>query len=103
MQKAVFENDIATALNLLNNENAVSANFGIINEYSDNDLNNYIHGKFIIKNKYGVRIFFALQRNEFKEKPEWINDMFELESKAEEIPAFRDISFFHHIILSKCI
>ena len=27
--------------------------------------------------------------------------MFELESKAEEIPAFRDIAFFHHIILRK--
>lgn len=101
MQKAVFENDISTALKLLNNENAVSVNFGTINEYSDNDLDNYTSGKFIARNKYGVRIFFALQRNEFKEKPEWISDMFELESRAEEIPAFRDIAFFHHIILRK--
>ena len=41
MQKVVFENDISTALKLLNNENAVSVNFGTINEYSDNDLDNY--------------------------------------------------------------
>ena len=101
MQKAVFENDIPAAIKLLKNEDVVSANFGTINEYSDADLNRYINGKFITKNKYGLRIFFALQRNEFKEKPEWIDDMFEIESMAEEMPAFRDIAFFHHIILKK--
>lgn len=103
MQKAVFENDISTAIELLNNKDAVSANFGIIKEYSDNDLNNYIKNKFTARNKYGVRIFFALQKNEFKIEAGWLKNMFEIETMAEEIPAFRDIAFFHHIILKKLV
>lgn len=103
MQKAVFENDISTAIELLNNKDAVSANFGIIKEYSDNDLNNYIKNKFTARNKYGVRIFFALQKNEFKIEADWLKNMFEIETMAEEIPAFRDIAFFHHIILKKLV
>lgn len=103
MQKAVFENDISTAIELLNNKDAVSANFGIIREYSDSDLNNYIKNKFTASKKYGVRIFFALQKNEFKENPGWLKNMFEIETMAEEIPAFRDIAFFHHIILNKLV
>ena len=66
MQKAVFENDISTALKLLNNENAVSVNFGTINEYSDNDLDNYTSGKFIARNKYGVRIFLHYKEMNLK-------------------------------------
>lgn len=101
MQKAVFENDIDTALKLLHKEDAVSANFGTIHEYGDTELEDYAKGKFVIQNKYGVRIFFGLQRNEFKEEKSWISKMYTLESKAEEIPDFRDIAFFHHFILCK--
>lgn len=101
MQKAIFENDIPAAIRLLNNEDLVSVNFGLVNEYSDSDFKKYIDGKFSVRNKYGVRIFFGLQRNEFKENEEWIGNMFEIESMAEEVPAFRDIAFFHHIILTK--
>ena len=101
MQKAVFENNLELAKKLLSGENDVSANFGTINEYSDEDLANYIAEKFIFKNKYGVRIFFGLQRNEFKEEENWQERMFNLESRAEGIPAFRDIAFFHHILLAK--
>ncbi|MFG6395213.1 MAG: class I SAM-dependent methyltransferase [Lachnospiraceae bacterium] len=103
MQKAVFENNISTAIELLNNKDAVSANFGIIKEYSDNDLDNYIKNKFITRNKYGVRIFFALQKNEFKEEADWLKNMFEIETMAEQIPVFRDIAFFHHIILERLV
>ncbi len=101
MQKAVFENDLELAAKILSGENDVSANFGTINEYSYDDLAGYIAEKFIVKNKYGVRIFFGLQRNEFKEEKNWQERMFNLESRAEEIPTFRDIAFFHHILLEK--
>lgn len=101
MQKAVFEYKIDEALSLLHNENVASVNFGTINEYDDEELHNYIEGKFTVAATYGVRIFYALQRNELKMEADWLEKMYELECEVEEIPTFRDIAFFHHIILKK--
>lgn len=99
MQKAVFEYDIDTALKLLENGNAESVNFGTINEYDDHKLEEYCKGILKIHKVYGLRIFYALQRNELKTNDEWFSDMYALECRAEEIPEFRDVAFFHHIIL----
>lgn len=44
-------------------------------------------------------MFFALQRNELKMDPDWIQTMCQLECFTKEIPKFRDIAFFHHVIL----
>ena len=99
MQKAVFEYNIDEAMKLLNNENVASVNFGTINEYDDHELEEYSRKRLRIDKIYGLRIFFALQRNELKTGEEWFANMYDLECKAEEIPEFRDIAFFHHIIL----
>lgn len=101
MQKAVFENDVDGALELINNKNAVSANFGMINEYGTGDLEEYIADLFWIDKVFGVRTFFGLQRNEYKTEPNWANDMFKLECAVEEMREFREIAFFHHIVLKK--
>lgn len=99
MQKAVFEYNIDEALKLLENGNAESVNFGTINEYDDHELEEYCRGMLKIHKIYGLRIFYALQRNELKTGDEWFSNMYALECRAEEIPEFRDIAFFHHIIL----
>ena len=99
MQKAVFEYNIDEAMKLLDNENVKSANFGTINEYDDHELEEYSRKSLKIDKIYGLRMFFALQRNELKTGGEWFKNMYDLECKAEEIPEFRDIAFFHHIIL----
>jgi len=99
MHKAVFEYKIDEAKELLNNGNATSVNFGKINEYDNCDLEQYSEGSFKIDKIYGVRMFFALQRNELKTEADWISNMYELECTAEEISEFRNIAFFHHIIL----
>ncbi len=99
MQKAVFEYKVDEALELLQHGNAVSANFGTINEYEDYELEQYGQGSFRIEKVYGVRTFFALQRNELKTESDWSSNMYQLECAVEEIPAFRDIAFFHHVIL----
>ena len=74
-------------------------NFGTIDEYEDSDLEVYANGKLAIENVYGLRMFYALQRNELKTDEDWLKNMFEIECKAEQIPEFRDIAFFHHVIL----
>lgn len=62
-------------------------------------LEKYCDGYFDIDKIFGVRMFFALQRNELKIEPDWISNMYILECSTEEIPEFRDIAFFHHVIL----
>lgn len=99
MQKAVFEYNIDEALKLLENENAESVHFGTINEYDDRELEEYSKGLLKMHKIYGLRIFYALQRNELKTGEEWFSNMYALECRAEEIPEFRNIAFFHHIIL----
>lgn len=99
MQKAVFEYKINEALELIHHGNAVSVNFGTINEYEDQELEQYGKGSFRIEKVYGVRTFFALQRNELKVEDDWSSNMFKLECAVEETPTFRDIAFFHHVIL----
>ncbi|WP_099206059.1 class I SAM-dependent methyltransferase [Scatolibacter rhodanostii] len=99
MQKAVFEYNVGEALDLIHHGDAVSTNFGTINEYEDYELGEYNQGSFCIEKVYGIRTFFALQRNELKIEPDWLSNMYQLESAVEEIPTFRDIAFFHHVIL----
>lgn len=102
MQKAVFEYKIDEALRLLDDEHVESANFGTINEYEDSELENYAGGKLYIEKVYGLRMFYALQRNELKSGEEWLDTMFRLECRAQEVAKFRDIAFFHHVILRSC-
>lgn len=99
MQKAVFEYKVEEAIRLLDQGKAVSANFGTIEEYGTADLEEYAEGLLKIDKIYGLRMFYALQRNELKNGGEWMENMYQLECRAEEIPEFRDIAFFHHVIL----
>lgn len=101
MQKAVFDYDIDEALDLLHNGNASSVNFGTINVYENSELEHFCNGAFQIDKAYGIRMFFALQRNELKNDTDWISNMYRLECAAEEVPEFRNIAAFHHIILKK--
>ena len=103
MQKAVFEYKIDEALELINHGSAVSANFGLIKEYDNHELENYCEGSFEIDKIYGVRMFFGLQRNEIKMEADWISNMYHLECTAEELPEFRNIAFFHHVILKPIV
>ena len=103
MQKAVFEYNINEALELIHNGIAVSVNFGTINEYDNCELEMYCEGSFEIDKIYGVRMFYALQRNELKMESDWISNMYNLECITEEIPEFRNIAFNHHVILKHTI
>lgn len=78
--------------------NLVSENFGIIKEYKTSELKEYCEGFLEISKIYGVRTFFALQKNEIKTGKDWILNMYKFECAVEEVPEFRDIAYFHHII-----
>ena len=101
MHKAVFENNIDEAMSLLSGENAVSQNFGTINEYETEELWEYIAGKFTLDKVGGIRTFFGIQPNSFKSEPDWEDRMFALECAVENNPTYANVAFFQHLILSK--
>jgi len=101
MQKVILENKIDEAINLINNGKVESVNFGLINEYDNSELEIYCEGKLVIDKIFGIRTFYSLQKNELKSDPNWISNMYKVECLVEEKPEFREIAFFHHIILRK--
>ena len=101
MHKAVFENNIDEAMSLLNGENAMSQNFGTINEYEMEELQGYIAEKFVLDKVYGIRTFYGIQPNSFKSAPDWEERMFLLECAVENNPAYTNVAFFQHLLLKR--
>lgn len=101
MQKSVFECDADGALALINGDRALSVNFGTVDEYYSSELEKYSDGLLVMEKTYGLRMFYALQPNEVKNSDDWIEKMYNLECAASEIEEFRNIAFFHHVILKR--
>jgi len=101
MHKAVFENNIDEAMGLLNGENAMSQNFGTINEYEIEDLKDCLTERFVLDKVSGIRTFFGIQPNSFKCEPDWEEKMFMLECAVESDTAFTNVAFFQHLLLKR--
>lgn len=101
MQKVIFENNIAEAIEILDGNESESMSFGTIHYYEKDELLDWLADFEIVKWN-GLRTFWALQQdNSIKESAQWQESMLEIEKKVCGIKEFRDISFFHHIILEK--
>ena len=100
MHKAVFENNIDEAMSLLKGENAVSQNFGTINEYEIEDLQECIAERFILDKVCGIRTFYGIQPNSFKSEPDWEERLFMLECAVESNATYANIAFFQHLLLN---
>jgi len=103
MHKAIFENDIEEALRLISGETAIAQNFGEIKYYNSSLIDKWVSlYKLKIIDTFGIRTFFSLHPdNSIRESEQWLESMFELESKSSRIKEFIDIAFFNHIILEK--
>ena len=52
--------------------------------------------------QYGIRTFWDLQQDQARHKdPAWQEKMIEVEQRVAQIPQYRDIAFFHHLIMEK--
>lgn len=101
MQMVVLLNDFEEAKNLLNGGNSMAKQFGEIKYYEDEYLIEKLSGYEVVKN-YGIRTFWDLQQNQDIHKDrEWQNNMMEMEELVAEIDEYREIAFFHHLILKK--
>ncbi len=101
MHKAVFENNIDEAMSLLGGENATSQNFGTIDEYEIEDLQDCIAKRFVLDKVYGIRTFYGIQPNSFKCDPDWEERMFMLECAVENDTAYTNVAFFQHLLLKR--
>lgn len=98
MQKAVFDYNIDAVKALLNGGVNVSRNFGEIKTYEDDNL---LVDDFDIDKCYGICALYGLQNNKIKYKDGWLETMLEIENAVSEREEFRNIAFFHHLILKK--
>ncbi len=98
MQKAIFDYDIDAVKTLLNGSHNTSKKFGVIKDYDDKDL---LVADFKIDKCYGICTFYGLQDNKIKYQKDWSETMLDIEMSVSESEEFRNIAFFHHLILKK--
>ena len=101
MQMAVLLDDFEKANALLDGEKSMASKFGVIRYYGDKDILEW-ESNLVISEVFGIRIFWDLQQNQEKHGDEdWQRKMIQLEMRVAQIPEYRDIAFFHHLLLKK--
>ena len=101
MQLAVLLDDFEKANALLDGENSMASKFGVIRYYGDKDILEW-ESNLVISEVFGIRTFWDLQQNQEKHGDEdWQRKMLQLEMRVAQIPEYRDIAFFHHLLLKK--
>ena len=101
MQMVVLLNEFEKADALLNGEDGCASAYGTIHYYEDADVTKWCKG-FQIKETFGIRTFWDLQqKQECHKDPAWQEKMIEAELRVSQILPYRDIAFFHHLILEK--
>ena len=101
MQMAVLMDDQAADMALLDGGDGMSAQFGPIRYYEDGDVLGWCP-ELRLEQCYGLRTFWDLQqRQELHADPAWQERMLALEGRVSQVDSFRQIAFFHHLILRK--
>lgn len=102
MQMAVLLDDFEKANALLDGENSTASKFGAIRYYNDEDIFKWVP-ELNVSEIFGIRTFWDLQQNQDKHGDEdWQRKMVQLEMRVAQISEYRDVAFFHHLILKKC-
>ncbi|MBE5962858.1 MAG: class I SAM-dependent methyltransferase [Lachnospiraceae bacterium] len=101
MQMAVLLNQFDHANALLDGNCGQSAQFGAISYYEDTNICEWAPS-LTLTTTFGMRTFWDLQQNQdIQSDPAWQQNMLALESRVSTIPAFQEIAFFHHLLLTK--
>lgn len=101
MQMVVLLNDFSKAHALLDGADGSSAQFGTIHYYEDEEVVEWCDA-FEISSVRGIRAFWDLQQNqEIHKDIAWQDQMVEVEMRVADMDAFRNVAFFHHLILVK--
>lgn len=101
MQMAILLDDFEKANALLDGEKSSASKFGAIRYYEDNDIQKW-EPSLTISTIFGIRTFWDLQQNQEKHgDEEWQEKILQLEMRVAQVPEYRDIASFHHLIVVK--
>ena len=104
LAQAVFSDDPAGALKLLNSQSDNGTNlFGKRGTYDNKMLLSFADNNGLIcENIFGIRTFFAMSTNfDVKYTDKWYKNMLELEMQTCNFDEYKNISFFHHLIFRR--
>ena len=101
MQMAVLLDDFEKANEILDGKGSTASKFGTIRYYEDNDITKW-EPQITISDILGIRTFWDLQQNQQKHGDEaWQEKMLQLELRVSQMREYKNIAFFHHLLLKK--
>ena len=101
MQMLVLLNDFDHAHSLLDGKDGMAAKYGAIRYYEDTDIEKWCP-ELVIKKTLGMRTFWDMQQNqEIHKDVAWQNKMIEIEMRVSDMDEYKDIAFFHHLMIEK--
>lgn len=101
MQMVVLLNDFEHAHGLLDGNDGMASKYGAIRYYEDSDIEEWCPTLTITKT-LGMRTFWDLQQNqEIHKSADWQDKMVEIELRVSDMDEYRDIAFFHHLVIEK--
>ena len=101
MQMAVLLDDFEKANEILDGKDSTASKFGTIRYYEDNDITKW-EPQITVSDILGIRTFWDLQQNQQKHGDEaWQEKMLQLELRVSQMREYKNIAFFHHILLKK--
>lgn len=101
MQMAVLLDDFEKANEILDGKDSTASKFGTIRYYEDNDITKW-EPQITISDILGIRTFWDLQQNQQKHGDEaWQEKMLQLELRVSQMQEYKNIAFFHHLLLKK--
>lgn len=99
MQMAVLLDDFEKANEILDGKDSTASKFGTIRYYEDNDITNW-EPQITISDILGIRTFWDLQQNQQKHGDEARQEkMLQLELRVSQMREYKNIAFFHHLLL----
>ena len=99
---SVLTDNPKAALDLLNQKPEDSM-FGNRDLYTNEYITDFLGDEMTLSEVYGIRAFYGLSsNNEIKYTDEWYKSMLELETRVGTIEEFKKVSFFNHLIFTKC-
>lgn len=101
MQMAVLLDDFEKANEILDGKDSTASKFGTIRYYEDNDFTKW-EPQITVSDILGIRTFWDLQQNQQKHGDEaWQEKMLQLELRVSQMQEYKNIAFFHHLLLKK--
>lgn len=101
MQMVVLLNNFEHAHSLLDGNAGMVSKYGEIRYYEDCDIEKWCPELKIAK-IFGVKTFWDMQQNQEIHKDNiWQEKMIGIEMRVSEIEEYKNIAFFHHLIIEK--